>query len=156
MRTRPGSGRRRTAAVGARRVIDIVERRPTDVESRCVTRGSRHERKRDQAVPVSSWSDHAEPETEDALDYSCPGCSQRCGTSLPDRVGAPCHLCAAAATWDRLPAGTRKAIDDAIRRGAIAGLLAMRAADPPIRLPDAADLLAFRHNAGVTSDISSQ
>ena len=85
------------------------------------------------------------------FDYSCPGCSQRCGTSLLDRVGAPCHLCVAAATWERLLADTREAIDTAIRRGAIAGLLAMRAADPPIRLPRAADLLAFRHNAGVAS-----
>ena len=89
------------------------------------------------------------------FDYFCPGCGQRCGTSLPDRVGAPCHLCAAAATWDRLSADSREAIDAAIRRGAIQGLLAMREADPPIRLPHAADLLAFRHNAGVTSDNSS-
>ncbi|WP_433288550.1 hypothetical protein [Micromonospora sp. CA-244673] len=40
-----------------------------------------------------------------------------------------------AAIWDRLPADARKAIDDAIRRGAIPGLLAMRAVDPSIRLP---------------------
>jgi hypothetical protein len=83
------------------------------------------------------------------LDYFCPGCGQRCETSLPDRIGAPCHLCAAAATWERLPADTQEAIDAAIRRGAIAGLLSMRAADPPIRLPHAVDVLAFRHNAGV-------
>ncbi|MET7426864.1 hypothetical protein [Dactylosporangium sp. NPDC005555] len=49
-----------------------------------------------------------------------------------------------------VPAGTREAIDAAIRRGAMAGLLAMRAADPSVRLPDAADLLVFRRNAGVT------
>lgn len=90
------------------------------------------------------------------FDYSCPGCGQCCGTSLPDRVGTPCHLCAAAATWDRLPADTREAIDAAIRRGAVPGLLAMRASVPPIRLPHAAELLAFRHNAGVTSDTTDR
>jgi hypothetical protein len=91
------------------------------------------------------------------FDYSCPGCGQRCGTSLPDWVGAPCHFCAAAATWERLPADTREAIDAAIRRhGAVAGLLAMRAADPPIRLPHATNLLAFRHNAGVASATTGQ
>ncbi|MEW2144076.1 hypothetical protein AB0869_14815 [Micromonospora vinacea] len=86
------------------------------------------------------------------FDYSCPGCGQCCGTSLPDHVGAPCHLCAAAETWERLPVETREAIDTAIRRAAMPGLLAMRAADPPIRLPHATDLLAFRYNAGVIGD----
>jgi len=76
----------------------------------------------------------------------------------PRRGGCPCHLCAAAANWERLPVDTREAIDAAIRRGAIAGLLSMRAADPPIRLPDAVDLLAFRQTCGVaeaTPDASS-
>ncbi|MFI7209901.1 hypothetical protein ACIBP4_07050 [Micromonospora maritima] len=61
----------------------------------------------------------------------------------------------AAATWNRLPADTREAIDGAIRRGVMPGLLAMRACDPPIRLPHAADLLAFRLSAGVTSDTTT-
>jgi hypothetical protein len=103
-------------------------------------------------VDVNRWAaTNMSSKLKTVFDYSCPGCGQRCGTSLLDLVGAPCHLCAAAATWERLPADTREAIDAAIRRGAIAGLLAMRAADPPIRLPHAADLLAFRHNAGVAS-----
>lgn len=35
-------------------------------------------------------------------------------------------------------------------------LMAVRATDPPIKLPDAADLLAFRHAAGVTSAAESR
>ncbi|MEV4135011.1 hypothetical protein AB0J72_22895 [Dactylosporangium sp. NPDC049742] len=65
---------------------------------------------------------------------------------------APCEL--AAVTWERLPANMQALIDDAIRRGNIPGLLAMRAADPPIELPHAADVLAFRHRAGVDHDAS--
>jgi hypothetical protein len=88
------------------------------------------------------------------LDWFCPGCGRRGRTSLPDRVGTLCGLCAAAATWSQLPAGTQKKIDDAIRRGNFQGLLAMRAADPPIRWPHAMDVLDFRHSAGVDRDAS--
>ncbi|MEU6074014.1 hypothetical protein [Micromonospora sp. NPDC047074] len=90
------------------------------------------------------------------LDYLCPGCGERCATILAARVGAPCPLCAAAAAWKRLPANTRRRIDAAIRRGTMTGLMAMRTSDPPIKLPDAAELLAFRHAAGVTSAAESR
>jgi hypothetical protein len=83
------------------------------------------------------------------IGYLCPGCHERVSTSLPERVGNHCHLCAARATWDSLPADMQEAIDAAIRHGAIAGLVAMREANPPIRLPRAMDVLQFRYDAGV-------
>jgi hypothetical protein len=86
--------------------------------------------------------------------YFCPRCGQRCETSLADCVGALCSLCTAADDWGRLPADAQEAIDAAIRGGAMPGLQAMRATDPPIPLRQAIDLLAFRHNAGVSSDNS--
>jgi hypothetical protein len=58
-------------------------------------------------------------------------------------------MCTAELTWESLPSETQHSIDAAICRGAILGLLAMREAVPPIRLPHAADLLAFRYKAGV-------
>jgi hypothetical protein len=73
-------------------------------------------------------------------------------TEVPELVGKQCHRCAAAATWERLPDSTRTAIDDAIRRGNIPGIVAMRAAEPPIHLPHAMDVLVFRHSAGVHRD----
>ncbi|MEU0561236.1 hypothetical protein [Dactylosporangium sp. NPDC006015] len=88
------------------------------------------------------------------LDWRCPGCGVHCRTSLPDRVNTVYSFCAAAVTWERLPASTQTMIDDAIRRGNIPGLLAMRAADPPIKLPHAADVLALRHRAGIHHDAS--
>ncbi|WP_344510925.1 hypothetical protein [Dactylosporangium maewongense] len=45
-------------------------------------------------------------------------------------------------------------IDGAIRRGNILGILAMREADPPIKLPHAMDVLEFRYRAGVRRDAS--
>ncbi|MET7395343.1 hypothetical protein ABZS66_17815 [Dactylosporangium sp. NPDC005572] len=88
------------------------------------------------------------------LDWFCRGCGVRVRTSLPDHVGTLCGRCAAAATWSHLPTSTQKMIDDAIRRGNIQGLLAMRAADPPIELPHAMDVLVLRHRAGVSRDAS--
>jgi hypothetical protein len=73
------------------------------------------------------------------LDWRCPGCGVRRRTSLPDRLNTVCGCCAAAATWQRLLTSTQTTIDVAIRRGNIPGLLAMRAADPPIKLPHAMD-----------------
>jgi len=58
-------------------------------------------------------------------------------------------MCAARLTWESLSSNTQRSIDAAICRGPILGLLAMREATPPIRLPHAIDLLAFRYNAGV-------
>jgi hypothetical protein len=46
-----------------------------------------------------------------------------------------------------LPPDTQRAIDTAITGGAIPGLIAMQDASPPIRLPQAMDLLAFRSTA---------
>lgn len=92
------------------------------------------------------------PKLATMLHWFCPGCGVPGWTGLPDRVDALCGFCAAAATWKQLPASTQKMIDDAIRRGNVLGLLAMRAADPPIRLPHATDVLAFRHRAGVHPD----
>ncbi|MEU7876374.1 hypothetical protein [Dactylosporangium sp. NPDC049140] len=83
------------------------------------------------------------------LHWLCPHCGVRCETSLPERVNTPCGLCVATATWEQLPAAAHRMIDDAIRRGNIPGLLAMRAADPPINLPHAMDALEYRHQAGV-------
>ena len=90
------------------------------------------------------------------IDYHCPGCGKRCATSVPERVGNVCHLCAARATWESLPADMQQAIDVAIRRGPVAGLVAMREADPPIRLPHAVDVIQFRYNAGVGSATTGQ
>ncbi|HEX5512409.1 MAG TPA: hypothetical protein VFX41_11895 [Actinomycetales bacterium] len=78
------------------------------------------------------------------IDYRCSGCGQRYATDLPKHVDKPCCLCAAKATWESLPPKTQRAIDAAITRGAIPGLLAMREADPPILLPQALDVLQFR------------
>jgi len=58
-------------------------------------------------------------------------------------------MCTAELTWKSLTSETQHSIDAAIRRGPIIGLLAMRDAASPIRLPHAADLLAFRYRAGV-------
>jgi hypothetical protein len=88
------------------------------------------------------------------LDWFCPGCGVRSWTSVPDRVDTLCGLCAAAVTWSQLLASTQKKIDDAIRRDNIQGLVAMYAADPPIQLPHAMDVLEFRNRAGVVRDAS--
>jgi hypothetical protein len=42
----------------------------------------------------------------------------------------------------------QRAIDTAITRGAIPGILAMRQADPPILLPHALDMYEYRSGAG--------
>lgn len=83
------------------------------------------------------------------LHWLCPRCGARCETSLPDRVDRLCGLCVATATWEQLSAAAREMIDDAIRRGNTPGLLAMRAANPPINLPHAMDILEYRYRAGV-------
>lgn len=88
-------------------------------------------------------------DNRNVIDYRCPGCGVPCATDLPERVDQPCGLCAAKATWESLPADTQRAIDTAIIRGAIPGLIAMQDADPPIHLPHAMDLLAFRSNAAL-------
>ena len=82
------------------------------------------------------------------IDYLCPGCGQRCATSLLEHADKPCHLCAARATWESLPLDTQRAIDMAITRGAIPGIRAMREADPPIMLPHAVDVFEDRSVAG--------
>jgi hypothetical protein len=64
-------------------------------------------------------------------------------------------MCTAKLTWELLPSETQRSIDAAIRRGPILGLLAMREAAPPIRLPHAADLLAFRYKAGVGTEAAT-
>ena len=79
----------------------------------------------------------------------CPLCGVGCETSLSDRVNTLCSLCVATATWEQLLAAAQTMIDDAIRRGGIPGLLAMRAVDPPINLPRALDVLEYRHRAGI-------
>ncbi|MBQ0902025.1 hypothetical protein [Micromonospora sp. U21] len=82
------------------------------------------------------------------IDYRCSGCGQRYAAYLPEHADDRCYLCAAKATWESLPPETQRAIDAAITRGAIPGLLAMREADPPILLPQAMDVLQFRSYAG--------
>ncbi|WP_432970572.1 hypothetical protein [Dactylosporangium sp. CA-233914] len=94
------------------------------------------------------------PKLMTMLDWFCPGCDVRCSTSLADRVDTLCGLCAAAAAWKQLPADAQEMIDGAICRGNIPGLLAMRAADPSIKLPHAMDVLEFRYRAGVRRDAS--
>ncbi|SCE95698.1 hypothetical protein GA0074695_2451 [Micromonospora viridifaciens] len=84
------------------------------------------------------------------IDYRCSGCGQRYATYLPEHANEPCCLCAAKATWESLPPETQLAIDAAITRGAIPGLLAMRKADPPILLPQAMDVLQLRSDAALS------
>ena len=67
-------------------------------------------------------------------------------------AGESCSMCAAKLTWESLCPATQCSIDAAICRGPILGLLAMRELTQPIRLPHAADLLAFRNNAGVGTE----
>jgi hypothetical protein len=80
--------------------------------------------------------------------FTCPGCAAHCAVADAERVGELCTMCAARQIWEALPPETQHAIDAAIRRGPIAGLAAMSETTPPIRMPLATDLLAFRHQAG--------
>ncbi|KAB1913136.1 hypothetical protein [Micromonospora sp. AMSO31t] len=73
-----------------------------------------------------------------------------------ERRGHLCWACSAAATWESLDPDVRSAIDAAIRRGLILGLIAMRDATPPIRLPHAADLLHYRLGSGVGPETVGQ
>jgi hypothetical protein len=85
------------------------------------------------------------------FDYQCPGCGVRGVVDSPKRGGELCGLCAARVTWESLSPDTQRAIDTAINRGAISGLLAMRETTPTIRLPHAMDVLQFRYNSGVAA-----
>ncbi|MFI5930075.1 hypothetical protein ACIA3K_29440 [Micromonospora sp. NPDC051543] len=82
------------------------------------------------------------------IDIRCSGCGQRYASYLPEHADKRCSRCAAEVTWDSLSPEARRAIDDAIARGAMAGLIAMREADPPILLPHAMDVLQLRSKAG--------
>lgn len=84
--------------------------------------------------------------------YRCPGCGASCSVADAGRISESCSMCTAKLTWEALSSGTQRSIDAAICRGPILGLLAMRELTPPIRLPHAADLLAFRHNAGIGTE----
>ena len=64
-------------------------------------------------------------------------------------------MCTAELTWESLLSETQHSIDAAICRGPILGLLSMREAAPAIRLPHAADLLAFRYRAGVGTEAAT-
>jgi hypothetical protein len=63
-------------------------------------------------------------------------------------------MCTARQTWQSLSVGDRQTVDAALRRGPIAALLAMRELTPPIRLPHAADLLAFRQREADQAKVS--
>jgi hypothetical protein len=90
------------------------------------------------------------------FDYRCPRCGQRGLVGEPERRHELCGACKAQATWNSLDLDTQHAIDAAILRGPIQGLIAMRDATPPIRLLHAVDLLQYRYTSGVRSDASSQ
>lgn len=64
-----------------------------------------------------------------------------------ERVGERCGVCATARMWESLPPEIQETIDTAIRRGNMPGLFAMRQALPSFRIPQALDLLVFRHAA---------
>jgi hypothetical protein len=80
--------------------------------------------------------------------FACPGCTARCSVADAEHIGGLCSMCAARPTWESLTLEDQQAVDAAVRRGPIAGLLAMRQLTPPIRLPHAADLLDFRQPEG--------
>jgi hypothetical protein len=90
------------------------------------------------------------------FDYRCPECGQRGWAGDPERRDELCGACKAEVMWNSLDLDTQHAIDAAIRRGSISGLIAMRDATPPIRLPHAVDLLQLRQTSGVRSDADSQ
>lgn len=90
------------------------------------------------------------------FDYRCPECGQRGLVDRQERYDELCGACMAAATWESLDPDVQSAIDTAIRRGPILGLIAMRDATPPIRLPHAADVLHYRQCSGVGSDAVGQ
>ena len=79
--------------------------------------------------------------------FTCPGCAAHIAVADAARVGEPCSDCVTEQTWASMQAADQRTIDATIRRGSIAGLLAMRDLNPPILLPRAADLLAFRQRA---------
>ncbi|NES30255.1 hypothetical protein GCE86_07880 [Micromonospora terminaliae] len=83
------------------------------------------------------------------FDHRCPQCGRRGSVNKQERRDELCWACSAAAAWDSLDPDVQSAIDTAIRRGPIPGLIAMRDATPPIRLPHAADLLHYRLGSGV-------
>jgi len=86
------------------------------------------------------------------FNYRCPECGQRGQVDRQERRDDLCGSCAAAVTWAALDPDVQSTIDAAIRRGRILGLIAMRDAVPPIRLPHAVDVLQYRHSSGVRPD----
>ncbi|GLY05442.1 MULTISPECIES: hypothetical protein [Actinoplanes] len=80
--------------------------------------------------------------------FTCPGCTAPRAVADAERIGGLCSSCGARQTWQALTPEDQRTVDAAVRRGSIVGLLAMRDLTPPIRLPHAADLLAFRQLHG--------
>nr|GID86763.1 hypothetical protein Ade03nite_56870 [Actinoplanes derwentensis] len=85
-----------------------------------------------------------------------PTCGQRGLVDKPERCDELCGTCKAEATWDSLDPDVKYAIDAEIRRGSIQGLIAMRDATPPIRLPHAVVLFHYRYASGVRSEAAGQ
>ncbi|GGN13550.1 hypothetical protein GCM10010109_24640 [Actinoplanes campanulatus] len=79
--------------------------------------------------------------------FHCPGCAAPMAVADAERVGKLCGRCEAARTWESLPPGIQETIDTAVRRGNMPGLFAMREALPSFGIPQAMDLLMFRHAA---------
>jgi hypothetical protein len=73
-----------------------------------------------------------------------------------ERCDQLCGDCSAAVTWESLAPDTRHAIDTAICRGPMHGLIAMRDAAPPIRLPHALNVLHYRYRLGVGSNTAGR